>query len=34
MENVPIWHFRMPNPDEMKIACQDLGINQMAAATN
>jgi len=26
MENVPIWHYRMPNEEEMKIAYQELGI--------
>ena len=28
MENVPIWHFRMPNKEEMEIACNDLGIEK------
>ena len=27
MENVPIWHYRMPNPDERRIACEELGID-------
>ena len=26
MENVPIWHYRQPNPDEMKKACDELGL--------
>ncbi|MBF0521340.1 MAG: transketolase, partial [Nitrospirae bacterium] len=26
MENVPIWHFRMPNETEMKTAKMELGI--------
>ncbi len=26
MENVPIWHYRMPNEDEMKIVFHDLDI--------
>lgn len=26
MENTPIWHYRMPNPQEMKIACCELGL--------
>lgn len=33
MENVPIWHFRMPNADEMRIACADLGMDVMSGAT-
>ena len=28
MENVPIWHYRLPNADEMKIACAELGIDE------
>lgn len=28
MENVPIWHFRMPNQDELKIVMQDLDIKE------
>ena len=28
MENVPIWHYRLPNKDEMKIACEELDINE------
>ncbi len=27
MENVPIWHYRMPNDEEMKKACEDLGMD-------
>jgi transketolase len=26
MENVPIWHYRMPGDEEMKIACKELGL--------
>ncbi len=26
MENAPIWHYRLPNSDEMKIACDELGL--------
>ncbi len=26
MENVPIWHYRMPNSQEMQVACKDLGL--------
>lgn len=26
MENVPIWHYRMPNEEEMKTACAELGL--------
>lgn len=26
MENKPIWHYRLPNDGEMKIACKELGI--------
>jgi len=26
MENVPIWHYRMPNEQELKIACAELGL--------
>lgn len=26
MENVPIWHFRMPNEEELKIVMEELGI--------
>ena len=27
MENVSIWHYRLPNADEMKIACANLDID-------
>ncbi len=33
MENEPIWHYRMPNPEEMKIACADLGLDELALQT-
>ncbi len=26
MENVPIWHFRMPNEEELKIVMEELDI--------
>ncbi|MFH1593954.1 MAG: transketolase [Candidatus Omnitrophota bacterium] len=26
MENAPIWHYRLPNAEEMKIACKELDI--------
>ena len=29
MENVPIWHYRMPNQEEMEIVKRDLDIEQM-----
>ncbi|UCD16140.1 MAG: transketolase [Candidatus Omnitrophota bacterium] len=29
MENVPIWHYRLPNEEEMKIACKELGLNEV-----
>ena len=29
MENVPIWHYRLPNPEEMKMACRDLGMEEL-----
>ncbi|MBN1764824.1 MAG: transketolase [Sedimentisphaerales bacterium] len=28
MENVPIWHYRLPNEEEMNIACRELGIEK------
>lgn len=28
MENVPIWHYRLPNAEEMKIACNELGLDE------
>lgn len=27
MENVPIWHYRLPNAQEMRIACDELGLD-------
>jgi len=30
MENVPIWHFRLPNTKEMALACRELGIDDWA----
>lgn len=29
MENVPIWHFRLPNEEEMKIVCEQLGLDMI-----
>lgn len=29
MENVPIWHYRLPNPEEMRTACRDLGMDEL-----
>jgi len=29
MENEPIWHYRMPNKEEMKIACNELGLAEI-----
>lgn len=26
MENVPIWHYRQPKPEEMRLACEELGL--------
>jgi len=26
MENVPIWHYRQPKSEEMKLACDELGL--------
>ena len=26
MEDVPIWHYRMPKPEEMAVACSELGL--------
>lgn len=26
MENVPIWHYRQPESEEMKLACDELGL--------
>jgi transketolase len=30
MENVPIWHYRLPNPEELKIACRELGLSGLS----
>mgnify|MGYP001568089451 CR=1 FL=1 len=30
MENIPIWHFRLPNEEEMKAICQELGLGVSA----
>ncbi|MCP4679649.1 MAG: transketolase [Deltaproteobacteria bacterium] len=30
MENEPIWHYRMPNPEEMEQACNELGIEKQS----
>ena len=27
MEKVPIWHFRLPNPQEAEVACRELGLD-------
>ncbi|MCG6551015.1 MAG: transketolase [Candidatus Magnetominusculus sp. LBB02] len=29
MEGVPIWHYRMPNGEEMAVACNELGIDPL-----
>jgi transketolase len=29
MENAAIWHYRMPDKEELKIACKDLGLEQI-----
>jgi transketolase len=29
MENVPIWHFRLPNESERKTACEELGVEDI-----
>lgn len=29
MENVPIWHYRMPNEKEMRTACEELKIEEL-----
>ncbi|MEW6087942.1 MAG: transketolase [bacterium] len=29
MENVAIWHYRMPNHEELKIACKDLNLEDL-----
>ena len=28
MENVPIWHYRLPDKEELKMACKDLGLER------
>ena len=28
MENVPIWHYRMPNDEELPILMKDLGLEE------
>ena len=28
MENVPIWHYRMPNEQELLIVMEELGIEE------
>jgi transketolase len=30
MENVPIWHYRQPSAEEMKKACEDLGLDHLS----
>jgi transketolase len=30
MENVPIWHYRQPSQEEMKKACDDLGLDPLS----
>jgi transketolase len=30
MENVPIWHYRQPGPEEMKKACEELGMEPIS----
>ena len=27
MENVAVWHYRQPKPEEMKVACAELGLD-------
>lgn len=29
MENVPIWHYRLPDAEELKIACKELDLNNL-----
>lgn len=29
MENVPIWHYRLPNGEEIKIVCDELGLDMI-----
>lgn len=33
MENVPIWHYRLPNAEEIKIACAELGLDELILQT-
>ncbi|MHC5060109.1 MAG: transketolase [Planctomycetota bacterium] len=33
MENVPIWHYRLPNAEEMQIACAELGLDELVLQT-
>ena len=28
MENVPIWHYRMPNKDELPVLMEELGLTE------
>lgn len=28
MENIPIWHYRMPNEDELQVLMQELGLTE------
>jgi len=28
MEHDPLWHYRMPNLEEMKIVCKDLNLGE------
>lgn len=28
MENTPIWHYRLPNPEELKVACKELDLKE------
>jgi len=29
MENASIWHYRLPNEEEIKIACKELGVQEL-----
>ena len=29
MEHVPIWHYRLPNPEEIKILCDELNLEDL-----
>jgi transketolase len=33
MEDVPIWHYRLPNAEEMKAACAELGLDELILQT-